>query len=48
MYAKAMPVVLEPEDWETWLSAPVEVVLSLQRPARDDLLRVVATGSRSD
>ena len=49
IHAKAMPVVLATEDdCETWLTAPVEDALALQRPAPDDLLRIVATGSRSD
>jgi putative SOS response-associated peptidase YedK len=41
---KAMPVILtKPEDWEMWLSAPVEVAASLQRPLPDGALRLVPT-----
>jgi putative SOS response-associated peptidase YedK len=49
IHAKAMPVVLSTEqDCETWLTAPAEAALALQRPAPDDLLRIVATGTRTD
>ena len=49
IHAKAMPVILTtPEDCETWLGEPAEAALALQRPAPDDLLRIVATGAKSD
>jgi putative SOS response-associated peptidase YedK len=49
IHAKAMPVVLTTEDdCETWLTAPVEEALALQQPAPNDLLRIVATGAKSD
>lgn len=38
IHPKAMPVILPPEDWEMWLTAPVEEALQLQRPALDDLM----------
>jgi putative SOS response-associated peptidase YedK len=42
-HGKAMPVILtEKDEWETWLHAPWEVARLLQRPLRDDLLRVVS------
>ncbi len=41
IHPKAMPVVLEAGDCETWLHAPTEVALELQRAARDDVLEAV-------
>jgi putative SOS response-associated peptidase YedK len=44
-----MPVILTTlEEYETWLSAPAEVALKLQRPLPDDRLEIVAEGARSD
>jgi putative SOS response-associated peptidase YedK len=44
-----MPVILTaPEEYETWLTAPAEVALKLQRPLPDDMLEIVAEGARSD
>jgi putative SOS response-associated peptidase YedK len=44
IHPKAMPVILtEPEEWETWLSAPVEVAATLQRPLPDGTLQLVPT-----
>lgn len=49
VHPKAMPVLLTNEDeYETWLSAPAEEALQLQRPLPDGQLRVVATGSKHD
>jgi len=31
-HPKAMPVIVRPEDWETWLSAPAAEAKKLQRP----------------
>lgn len=46
-HAQAMPVILTTEeDRQKWLSAPAEEALQLQRPAPDETLRLVATGSR--
>jgi putative SOS response-associated peptidase YedK len=33
---------------ETWLTAPPEEALLLQRPAPEGLLRIVATGDKED
>jgi putative SOS response-associated peptidase YedK len=39
VHPKAMPVILtKPEEWETWLRAPVEVAAQLQRPLPDGAL----------
>ena len=43
IHAKAMPVVLRtPEECETWLSAPKEVALELQRPLPEGLILLPA------
>lgn len=49
IHAKAMPVILtQPEEFETWLAAPVEEALALQRPLPAELLKIVASGSTKD
>jgi putative SOS response-associated peptidase YedK len=49
IHPKAMPVILTNEDEiETWMSAPPQEALRLQRPLPDDALRIVARGERSD
>jgi putative SOS response-associated peptidase YedK len=49
IHPKAMPVILTtPEEFEMWLSAPVEEALKLQRPLPDDTLEIVAEGHKSD
>jgi putative SOS response-associated peptidase YedK len=34
-------ILTGPDEWETWLSAPVEVAAKLQRPLRDGTLQRV-------
>jgi putative SOS response-associated peptidase YedK len=49
IHPKAMPVILtEPHEIETWMTAPVEEALKLQRPLPDGSLRIVATGEKKD
>jgi putative SOS response-associated peptidase YedK len=49
VHPKAMPVILTTEDEiETWLSAPPDVALKLQRPLPDGILSIVARGERKD
>lgn len=48
VHAKAMPVILREEDWDTWLNAPVADALKLQRPLPDGSLKIVAKGDRKD
>jgi putative SOS response-associated peptidase YedK len=44
-----MPVILTDEDeWETWLMAPIEKALKMQRPLKNGLLKIVASGEKSD
>ena len=44
-----MPVILTtPDEIDTWLTAPTEVALQLQRPLPDVALRIVARGERKD
>jgi len=49
IHPKAMPVVLTCEDEiETWMTAPPETALRLQRPLPDPVLRIVARGEKLD
>ncbi|PZO74562.1 MAG: DUF159 family protein [Mesorhizobium amorphae] len=42
IHPKAMPVILtEPDEIDTWLSAPWEEARALQRPLPDDMLQIV-------
>ena len=45
IHPKAMPVILtEPEEIETWLTAPAADALKLQRPLPDGRLKIVSRG----
>jgi putative SOS response-associated peptidase YedK len=49
IHPKAMPVILTtPEEIDLWMGAPIEEALRLQRPLRDDALRIVARGEKKD
>ena len=49
IHPKAMPVILTmTEEIEMWLKAPAAEALRLQRPLRDDALRIVARGQKQD
>ena len=49
IHPKAMPVILtKPDEIETWLTAPQETTLKLQRPLPDGTLRIVAKGRKED
>jgi putative SOS response-associated peptidase YedK len=44
-----MPVILtKPDENETWMTAPVENALKLQRTLADRTLQIVAIGDRKD
>lgn len=49
IHPKAMPVILtEPEEIETWMTAPWEQARTLQRPLPDGALVEVARGIKKD
>ena len=49
VHRKAMPVILTtPDEVETWMAAPAEEALKLQRPLPDGALRIVARGVKED
>jgi len=49
VHPKAMPVLLTtPNEWATWLAAPTEDALKLQRPLPDGAMKIVASGARGD
>lgn len=49
IHAKAMPVIFTTkEEFEVWLNAPWKEAAALQRPLPPELLRIVATGEKSD
>lgn len=49
IHPKAMPVILtKAEEIETWMTAPAEEALKLQRPLPDGSLKIVAIGSKKD
>jgi putative SOS response-associated peptidase YedK len=49
IHPKAMPVILTtPDEVETWMTAPPDEALKLQRPLRDGALRIVARGVKED
>ncbi|WP_322867989.1 SOS response-associated peptidase [Aquicoccus sp. G2-2] len=49
VHPKAMPVILTTaQEWRTWLTAPLEEALALQRPLPDGKLELVAAGVSED
>lgn len=46
-HPKAVPVILtNPSEVETWLTAPIQDALALQRPLPDDALQIVLRGEK--
>lgn len=45
IHAKAMPVILNPVDWDKWLTAPADEAMKLQKPWPDDELKIVKRGA---
>jgi putative SOS response-associated peptidase YedK len=44
-----MPVIrTKPDEVETWMTAPPDEALKLQRPLPDETLRIVARGVKED
>jgi putative SOS response-associated peptidase YedK len=44
-----MPVILTTQaEIETWMTAPAEVAMKLQRPLPDGTLKIVAMGGKED
>jgi putative SOS response-associated peptidase YedK len=49
VHPKAMPVILTtPDEVETWMMAPPNEALTLQRPLPDGALKIVARGVKED
>jgi putative SOS response-associated peptidase YedK len=49
IHPKAMPVMMtSPEEVNTWMNAPAEEAMQLQRPLPDGALRIVARGIKKD
>jgi putative SOS response-associated peptidase YedK len=49
IHSKAMPAILTmPEEFDAWLSAPIEEALRLQRPLSDAALKIVGMGREAD
>ena len=49
IHPKAMPVILTtPDEVETWMTAPPDEALKLQRPIADGALQIVARGVKED
>jgi putative SOS response-associated peptidase YedK len=49
IHPRAMPVILTtPDEVETWMTAPQDEALKLQRPLADGALRIVARGVKED
>jgi putative SOS response-associated peptidase YedK len=49
IHAKAMPVLLTlPDEWDIWLSCPLDEALRLQRPLPGYELQIVAKGVNED
>ena len=43
-----MPVILRPNEFETWLHGSAEEARALQRPLPDDALEIAFVGGKED
>jgi putative SOS response-associated peptidase YedK len=43
-----MVALLDETQRETWMNAPMEEALLLQKPAANDAVRIVSVGSKND
>ncbi|XWN34355.1 MAG: SOS response-associated peptidase family protein [Devosia sp.] len=48
IHPKAMPVILDPADYEQWLTGSTEEAMALQRPLPNDKLRLARVGGKTD
>jgi putative SOS response-associated peptidase YedK len=49
IHPKAMPVILtKPEELQTWMTAPPDEAMKLQRPLPDRSLQIIARGKKRD
>lgn len=48
IHPKAMPVILDEDDYETWLTAPAAEAATLQRPWPDARLELAFVGAKED
>jgi putative SOS response-associated peptidase YedK len=48
IHEKAMPVILSPDRWQAWLTAPVDEAIAMQRPLPDGQLHVARVGPKGD
>ncbi|XWN32953.1 MAG: SOS response-associated peptidase family protein [Devosia sp.] len=48
IHPKAMPVILDPADYERWLTGSKEEAMALQRPLPNDKLRLARVGGKTD
>ncbi|XWN29990.1 MAG: SOS response-associated peptidase [Devosia sp.] len=48
IHPKAMPVILDPADYEQWLTGSKEEAMALQRPLPSERLRLARVGGKAD
>lgn len=49
IHSKSMPVILRNiEEWNAWLTLPIEEASEMQKPLPDDAIEIVARGTKGD